>query len=203
MLNYYDPTDTIRLNPGSRNWPSSLSDCLVYVRYNGGDPYHSDDQEFARIEYDRNGEKSRVFVIRNREECELTDLSADGLARRIEMWGWCIPKEDYESLLRLPTSAHEAFKILDLITTKEDREFILSLSKAEFSIREHFWLGLWIRNNWIYSYDEENPKERERHERCLRMLSGAKKGDFFMDSPDTMSSMFLERYYDHLVRMKK
>lgn len=203
MPNYYDPTDAIMHNLDSRNWPSSLNDCLVYVRYDGGDPYHSDDQEFARIEYDGNGVKSRAFVIRNRKECELTDLSSDGLAHRIEMWGRCIPKEDYESLLSLPTSAHEAFRILDLMISEEDREFILSLSKAEFSIREHFWLGLWIRNNWINSVDDDNPDEKERHEKCLRMLSGVKKGYFIMDSPDTISSMFLERYYDHLVRLKK
>lgn len=82
----------------------------------------------------------------------------------------------------IPTTARQAFKILDGLTTPEEKAAFLSKSKAEFVIDEHFDLGAWIRNNWIYA---------------------AEGGEPVFEHPDMISEHWLERYYEHLKRVAK
>ena len=82
----------------------------------------------------------------------------------------------------VPTTARQAFKILDAMTTPEERAVFLSQSKSEFVCDQHFGLGAWIRNNWIY---------------------GAESDDPIFEHPDMISGRWLERYYDHLKRVAK
>ena len=104
----------------------------------------------------------------------------------------------------IPTTTRQAFKILDELVTPEEKAYFLSLSQSDFSAEEHMGLGMWIRNNWIYGRDDdETPEERELRDRCYRMISGMKEGDFLFEHPDTVSARFLEKYYRHLKRTTK
>ena len=92
---------------------------------------------------------------------------------------------------QIPTNSRQAFKILDEMLSAEEIQSILSKSKGEFLTDEHFGLGQWIRNNWIYA-DKEG------------------KGLFAYDSdhpgiidPDYQSAEFLEKYYNHLKRKQR
>ena len=82
----------------------------------------------------------------------------------------------------IPTNSRQAFKILDNMLTDEEKAEALSKSRSEFALDEHFGLGLWIRNNWIYA----NPD-----------------GELSFEHPDTVSLHWLEKYHDHLKRMSK
>lgn len=91
----------------------------------------------------------------------------------------------------IPINSRQAFKILDEMLPAEEIQSILCKSKGEFLADEHFGLGQWIRNNWIYA-DKEG------------------KGLFAYDSshpgiiyPDYQSAEFLEKYYNHLKRKQR
>lgn len=91
----------------------------------------------------------------------------------------------------IPINSRQAFKVLDEMLSAEEIQSILSKSKGEFLADEHFGLGQWIRNNWIYA-DKEG------------------KGLFAYDSnhpgiidPDYQSAEFLEKYYNHLKRKQR
>jgi hypothetical protein len=100
---------------------------------------------------------------------------------------------------RIPTTSRQAFKILDDMITPEERAEFLAQTKSEFTGYQHFGLGAWIRNNWIYGpEEEESAEERELRDACYRMLSGMKDGDLHFQHPDMVSGNFLGRYYDHL-----
>lgn len=82
----------------------------------------------------------------------------------------------------VPANARQAFKILDGMLTDEEKKEALTKTRSEFASDEHFGLGLWIRNNWIYGKVED---------------------DLCFGPPDIVSQRWLERYYDHLKRVKK
>ena len=106
--------------------------------------------------------------------------------------------------IKVPTTTREAFKILDSMINAEDKAAFLSQSKSDFVAEQHFSLGMWIRNNWIYGPGEyENPEEAALREKCFHMLSGLKEGDMFFGHPDEVSGRFLEKYYEHLKRTIK
>ena len=94
----------------------------------------------------------------------------------------------------LPKTVRQAFAMLDALTCPEDRKLFLQQSKADFVSDQHFGLGLWIRNNWIYGIEDKA---------CMCMLPGLSKDEVFLDHPDCVSSRFLEKYYDHLKRVDK
>lgn len=103
----------------------------------------------------------------------------------------------------IPTTSRQAFKILDAMLTPEDLAAFCAMSAFEFSCDQHFGLGLWIRNNWIYGMDDdETPEESELRDRCFRMLSGMKEGEDMFEHPDTVSGRFLERYHRHLKKIQ-
>ena len=109
-------------------------------------------------------------------------------------------KEKKTETVILPVSTRQAFKILDEMMSDEEIHAALSQSKGEFTTIQHFDLGMWIRNNWIYSEDNEEESIAQQRKACLAMLSGQKEDDFFIINADEISSTFLERYYDHLKR---
>ena len=87
----------------------------------------------------------------------------------------------------IPKNINEAFGLLDRMLTREDKEAIVTTSKSDFIVNAHFGLGLWIRNNWIYTRSES---------------AGEGPLPAFLDTafehPDSVSSRILEKYYDHL-----
>ena len=103
----------------------------------------------------------------------------------------------------IPTTARQAFKILDGLTTPEEKVEFLSQTKSEFVGSQHFGLGSWIRNNWIYGHEKETEEETKSHQECLEMLTATQHGDPFIVEPDWISSDFLGRYYDHLKRIAR
>ena len=100
----------------------------------------------------------------------------------------------------IPRTEEQAFVILDGIVSAEDMAVFRSQTKSEFVGDQHFGLGNWIRNNWIYGPEEEEDKAEEAlRDECFRMLAGMKKEDVCFEHPDEVSGRFLERYYDHLI----
>ena len=94
----------------------------------------------------------------------------------------------------IPKTVRQAFAMLDSLTSHEDKGHFLKQSKSDFVCEQHFGLGLWIRNNWIYGIEDDS---------CLRVLAGLGKDEVCLEHPDTVSSRFLEKYYDHLKRVDK
>lgn len=103
----------------------------------------------------------------------------------------------------IPTTARQAFKILDAMLTPEDIADFCGMSALEFSSGQHFGLGMWIRNNWIYGPGEEDDKERELRDACYCMLAGVPRKDYMFENPDVVSCRFLERYHRHLKKIQK
>ncbi len=101
-----------------------------------------------------------------------------------------------------PTTTRQAFRILDELISPEEMAEFLEQSKEDFVTLQHFDLGMWIRNNWIYGGSEdESPEEREQRDKCYQMLSGNPEGAFIYEHPDSISERFLKKYYDHLKRV--
>lgn len=93
---------------------------------------------------------------------------------------------------QIPKTTRQAFRILDQMLSVEDKQAIISQSSSVFSAEQHFGLGLWIRNNWMYNDDEH----------CgLFAKSLAEPG--YLVHEDSLSDEFLERYYRHLKRQNK
>lgn len=98
----------------------------------------------------------------------------------------------------VPTTEEEAFKMLDEVVPLEQKDLAIQGTKEEFITEEHFELGMWIRNRWIYRIDCDDSIVQDRYDKCYEMLSGDKPGEMKFEHPDSVSSGFLSRYYDHL-----
>ena len=103
----------------------------------------------------------------------------------------------------IPVTIRQAFRILDEMVSEEDTRSFLSQTKAEFVTDQHFGLGLWIRNSWIYGSESEDDCFESRRRACIAMLSGKKEEEIWIGIPDMISSDFLKKYYDHLRRTRK
>lgn len=99
----------------------------------------------------------------------------------------------------IPTTAQQAFKILDTMIAPKDITAFRTMTSGEFSTNQHWGLDLWIRNNWIYRSGEESEEEQILLDKCYRMLAG-KLVKKFCVQPDDISGYFLERYHRHLTR---
>ena len=89
--------------------------------------------------------------------------------------------EQFEDIrFEIPTTEEEAFRILDEVYPLEDKLMALSKTKDEFTIDEHFGLGMWIRNNWIHRPEIDDPVLAHRYEACYAMLSGEKDTAFHL-----------------------
>lgn len=103
-----------------------------------------------------------------------------------------------KTLRQVPITEEEAFKILDKVYTLWEKEAAIDMDRSDFSSEEHFGLGLWIRNHWVYRPESNDPAVLERYDKCLEMLIGVQHGDPLFFHPDSVSADFLEKYYDHL-----
>lgn len=100
--------------------------------------------------------------------------------------------------IKYPNTQEEAFAIVDeLLTDEEKRDALQIQDDEEFASNEHFGLGLWVRNNWIYGGKVKRS-----------VLTGTqveiKPGEtipealmFGMDA-DGLSGKFVELYHKHL-----
>lgn len=135
-------------------------------------------------------------------------LLTGGASPIVRSWRWEMYFCDKKNLLTMkmirttifPSTARQAFKILDGLTNPEEKSDFLSQTKSEFVGSQHFGLGSWIRNNWIYGREKETEEEIKSRQECLDMLTAAQHGDPIIADPDWVSSDFLGRYYDHLKR---
>lgn len=99
---------------------------------------------------------------------------------------------------RIPLTEEEGFKILDEVMPLDDKAFAIQGTKEEFVTSEHFELGMWIRNHWLYPPEDANNDTVERYMKCCAMLTGTKPDEPMLEHPDSVSGEFLGRYYDHL-----
>ncbi len=96
---------------------------------------------------------------------------------------------------KYPKTTEEAFAIIDNMLTDEEKGIAVKQKASDWSGDQHFNLGLWIRNNWIYKGDIP-----------FWILTGEKEPEFKegmpfpinSTSPDVISSKFLELYHKHL-----
>jgi len=99
----------------------------------------------------------------------------------------------------VPTTEEEGFRILDDLLAPDEKMAAVQQEKDEFVTNEHFGLGMWIRNNWVYRLESDDKVVKDRYDRCNAMLTGMEPADGFIFMPaDIISSDFLEKYYDHL-----
>ena len=87
-------------------------------------------------------------------------------------------------MARCPKTAAEAWKRLDKRLSEEEKK---AIREAENMSEFHFSLGMWIRNNWIYT------GERENLESLMKDLG---EPEFLMG--DMASSAKLDVYQKHL-----
>lgn len=91
-------------------------------------------------------------------------------------------------MARCPKTAAEAWERLDKRLTQEEKQQIVEAdSMSDF----HFGLGMWIRNNWIYTGDEEDLKSLMKDLGASEFLIG-----------DMASSAILRAYQKHLKEKK-
>jgi len=87
-------------------------------------------------------------------------------------------------MARCPKTAAEAWKRLDKRLSEEEKK---AIREAENMSEFHFSLGMWIRNNWIYT------GERENLESLMKDLG---EPEFLIG--DMASSAILDAYQKHL-----
>ena len=108
-----------------------------------------------------------------------------------------------KEIMKYPKTQEEAFDIIELQLSIEAKMFALSIKDdEEYSTRQHFGLGLWIRNNWIY------PKKVDSSVLLgteVEMPTGELIPEalvFGMDADD-LSAKFVELFHKHLVEKYK
>ena len=101
---------------------------------------------------------------------------------------------------KYPKTIEEAFSIIDSMLTDEEKKIAVKQKASDFSCEQHFGLGLWVRNNWIYKGDVptyiltgEKPVEINKGEPIPLMMA----------MPDDISSKFMELYHKHLKKAFK
>ena len=51
---------------------------------------------------------------------------------------------------KYPKTTEEAFELIDKMLTDEEKCNAIKQKASTFSSEQHFGLGLWVRNNWIF-----------------------------------------------------
>ena len=85
-------------------------------------------------------------------------------------------------------TTRQIYKQLDELTSPEEKAAFLAMSKFDFVCEQHFGLGMWIRNNFIYGLKDASE------------IASEKDLDHIFDTPDEISARILEGYYEHLKR---
>ena len=94
----------------------------------------------------------------------------------------------------IPKTKEEAFAQLDAMLSYKDKQ---SISELEDTLELHFSLGLWIRNNWIYSQNQEEV------EKLLKQFDDETEDDMpLFIHPDDYSSTILDAYQEYLKSKK-
>jgi hypothetical protein len=95
---------------------------------------------------------------------------------------------------RIPKTKEECFAILDEMLSTDDKA---QIAEMKDTIDLHFGLGMWIRNNWIYS------QEGEAVEALLKeFVDEEDKNMPLFIHPDDYSSTILDAYQEYLKAKK-
>ena len=101
---------------------------------------------------------------------------------------------------KYPKTTEEAFEIIDAMLSDEDKKAFIKQKASDFACEQHFGLGIWVRNNWIYKGDVptcvltgEKPAE----------INDGKLFPLLLTVPDDVSHKFLELYHKHLKKTYK
>lgn len=100
---------------------------------------------------------------------------------------------------KYPQTKEEAFAIIDSLLTDEEKRIAVKQKTSDWSTDQHFDLGVWIRNNWIYKGNV--PYEVLTGEKAPSIEDGILIP--FIKSPDDISGKFLELYHKHLKKTFK
>ncbi len=104
---------------------------------------------------------------------------------------------------KYPKNQEEAFAMLDeLLTDEEKRDALLIQDDEEYASLQHFELGLWVRNNWIYGGKVDYSILTGTQ---VEIKPGGSVPDallFRMDA-DGLSVKFVELYHKHLRKTYK
>ena len=99
---------------------------------------------------------------------------------------------------KYPKTQEEAFRILDeLLTDEEKRDALQIQDDEEYATRQHFGLGLWVRNNWIYG-DKVERSVLIGSEVELESGETVPEALLIGSNADDLSSQFVELYHKHL-----
>lgn len=99
---------------------------------------------------------------------------------------------------KYPKTQEEAFQILDqLLTDEEKRDALLIQDDEEYASTQHFQLGLWVRNNWIYSGKVDYSILTGIQVEFKPGVPVLEALQFRMDA-DGLSVKFVELYHKHL-----
>lgn len=99
---------------------------------------------------------------------------------------------------KYPKTQEEAFAMLDELLTDEDkRKALLIQDDEEYATRQHFGLGLWVRNNWIYGGKVERSVLTGTQVE-IKPEESVPEALLFGMEPDDLSSKFVELYHKHL-----
>ena len=98
-------------------------------------------------------------------------------------------------MARCPKTAAEAWKRLDKRLSEEEKK---AIREAENMSEFHFSLGIWIRNNWIYTGEKEN-LDSLMIDLGVAAVAGEGENRFvFYPVGDMASSAILDAYQKHL-----
>lgn len=92
--------------------------------------------------------------------------------------------------VKIPRTKEECFAILDEMLSAEEKA---QITEMEDTIDLHFSLGMWIRNNWIYT------QGGEAVEALLKEFVDKEDKDMpLFIHPDDYSSTILDAYQEYL-----
>jgi hypothetical protein len=100
-----------------------------------------------------------------------------------------------------PVTEEAAFSALDSLLSESDRKELFTVPRSDDTGRRYRELGVWLRNNWLYSPDGESREMKERRFKCYQMMSDKKTEDgSSWDFSDThyVPYEFLDRYEKYL-----
>ena len=88
-----------------------------------------------------------------------------------------------------PKTKKECFAQLDEMVSDADKQAIM---KTKDLIEFHFSLGMWIRNNWIYPFSDEEVKA------FMNLFEDEDDMGFRISHPDFDSSVIIDDYVEYL-----
>ena len=102
-------------------------------------------------------------------------------------------------MAKCPKTAAEAWKRLDKRLSEKDKK---AIREAEDMVDFHFSLGMWIRNNWIYTGEKENLDSLMIDLGEATVMGEGEEHFVFYPKGDMASSAILDAYQKHLKSAK-